>query len=77
MTDIARAVMLIEYDDGTRRAWSFTDVTEATVSHQGLPGVAVARMVGVADAIWDTTTRQFIEAIATLEPREEHHEPGE
>lgn len=80
MTDIARAVMLIEYDDGARTAYEWTSVASAIMTHTGLPGFALMTIKGHLHAIRQPgpVEATFIEAIATLEPpREEPHETGE
>lgn len=70
MTDIVKAVVMIEYDDGARAGWMFTNVQSAAATHQGLPGPARFSMVGHAEAIREPAPieRRFTEAIDTLAP---------
>lgn len=55
MTDTKRAILLFEYDDGTRRAFEFTELKDAFLHHTGLPGQANMHVSGMCDAIWDFT----------------------
>jgi hypothetical protein len=81
MTDIQRAVMLIEYDDGSRAAYDITDIKDWRLTHSGLPGVGQMRVSARFNAIRQPRemARAFIDAIETLAtPREEpEHEPGQ
>lgn len=51
MTDWKRAVLLIEYDDDSRTAFEFTELTDAVMTHSGLPGPAQFRMNGRVQAL--------------------------
>ena len=51
MTDTKRAILLFEYDDGTRRAFEFTQVSDATLNHGGLPGPARMTVSGPCQAV--------------------------
>lgn len=83
MTDTKHAVLMIEYDDGSRSAFEFIHLDTATLNHAGLPGKATMFLSGICNAIRQfpisPVEQSFIEAIATLEPpREEpHRESGQ
>lgn len=81
MTDIQRAVMLIEYDDGSRTAYEISEISDWTLTHGGLPGPAQMRIAARFNAIRQPgeMARAFIDAIETLSsPREEPlREPGQ
>lgn len=51
MTDTKRAILLFEYDDGTRRAFEFTQLSHAKLDHAGLPGHAVMSVGGHCRAV--------------------------
>lgn len=73
MTDIKRAMVLIEYDDGAQAAWVFDRVSEATASHFGLPGTCTFRIVGNADAL--RSPAQLREAAGCADFMLAHAEP--
>lgn len=87
MTDTKRAILLIEYDDGSRTAYEFSTVERATLNHAGLPGYAALHLTGQCDAYRQFATDEpqrdvageFINGINSLMPprgeTHEHHRP--
>lgn len=79
MTVAKRAILLFEYDDGTRRAFEFTRISDATLNHGGLPGPARMGVTGQCEAIWDfsgwLTNAATVAIEATGGDTDEHHRP--